>query len=193
MDTGIQAGIHKAQIIRGNTVNSISNRLNDFIDYGDTALIAVMSFFLISILIVVIRIFLNRKANTLSKFKLMASKAFCLFGTGLALGVFISYTNAVSTDKAITFGEIQIVLAECAMKDVCYGPEKNLTIQIIHDIQMMKRKGYYSNVNVQHVMKSMNQINAMKDKMKLQVINEKAESLFKGEESPKTAKNLIEL
>jgi hypothetical protein len=88
-------------------------------------------------------------------------------------------------DKAIMLGEMQLVLANCAINDICYGPEKNLTIQAVNDMEDMKKKGYYSQTNLRYLIGVLSDINQIKDQERMNIINEKAESLFKHDDKPK--------
>lgn len=165
-------------------MSSIATRFSDFLIYGGSTMLAIMAIGILSIIIVAIRAYLISKAHPMTHKSKILSKGYCLFLTGILIGVFISYTNAVTTEKAILFGEAQIVLSDCAFKDICYGPERELTVKAINDIQAMKVKGYYSNINVRHVVGLLEQISDITDEIKLEVVNEKAEEILNNGKKP---------
>lgn len=165
-------------------MSSIATRFSDFLQYGDTTLLAIMGIGILTIIIVAIRAYLIRKAHPMTHSSQIFAKAYCLFVAGVLVGVFISYTNAVTTEKAILFSEAQIILSDCAIKDICYGPERRLTVKAINDIQAMKEKGYYSNINVRHVLGLLEQITDITNQMKLDIVNEKADEILKKGKKP---------
>ena len=71
-------------------MSSIATRFSDFLQYGDTTLLAIMGIGILSIIIVAIRAYLIRKAHPMTHSSQISAKAYCLFVAGVLVAVFIS-------------------------------------------------------------------------------------------------------
>ena len=166
-------------------MNAFTTRFNDFVQFSSSTTLWVISLVLLSTLIVTVRAIFLYKKNKLSKKGFFLSYGYCVSVLGFTLGITYADTSAVKMDKAIMLGEMQLVLANCAINDICYGPEKKLTIQAVNDMEDMKKKGYYSQTNLRYLIGVLSDINQIKDQERMNIINEKAESLFKHDDKPK--------
>lgn len=154
-------------------MNSITTRVVDFLSYSSSFTLMAFGVFILSAVIAVILGITLYKRQLISKFQsLLLLNIYTMTVVGILVGSFISSTNKISEDKFYVINQTQLILSECAIRNICYGPEKDLSVKTVNDIHFMKQKGYYSNINLQYLLNQLQQITEIGDKEELRLQRE---------------------